>query len=225
MSLPGRIALPGGIIRSPKWLSSNLVSALKPNVVDIWIGESLVFDTSNNVDNWPSMLHNYILLNSHATNRFIANRINGRQALFSPTATGKSLKINTISSVLTFITLVTTPTLPFADYESVIVSGPSQVITGQSGSSSLFINQSTNRLVDTVSTDIVSSGIHMIEASAPSSVTTFCVGGIDGFFSGYPTRDWLANIGCVIVLSARPSASQRTATKRIFNQYYRSSSF
>lgn len=228
MSIPGQLSVPGGVTISPIWLYRNLVDIFSLSFIDAWIGDQLILDTSGNVDKWPSM-SGYNLLSNSSSNRFILGLINNRKALYSAAPAGKSLRANSVivpSYVKTFITLVTMPSLPFSDYPSVIVTNVGmQAITGYAGNSALYPSQSIDRYVDCVLTDTVSPGIHMIEASNAGVVSRFCVGGIDGYYAGYPGRDWAAKIGCVIALSAQPNDSQRLATKKIFNRYYDSTSF
>ena len=115
--------------------------------------------------------------------------------------------------------LASMPTLPFTDYKVALGASAYQVLAGDVGTNNLYTAQSTLRYVDGIFTDTVSSGIHLLEATSGYS-GRFYIGGLEGSYSGYPGRDWTADIGCVVVLSSAPTSQPRADALALLKTYY-----
>lgn len=183
------------------------------------VGEDIVENESNQVTAWPDRTNVDTLTNSHATNRFTTRIVNGRRWLYTSEQTGKSLE-STEGRGPVYMVMASMPPLPFTDYKLALGSQMYQAIAGHMGNSALYSPQSINRYVDGVNTDLVTSGIHLLEATVSGTTAFFFIGGLDSSYYGYPNRDWTADIGCVLGLASDPTAQERADILALLRAYY-----
>jgi len=198
----------------PEWLHTALSTLFGATLIGLWVGEDLVVDGSNNVTSWPGRVGG-TLANSTAY-RYQGSTLGSRKAATKTTTTVAVLSANLGAAVKSVIAVAEKLSGNFADYNQLFRAGSSSVyLIGNTGTSEWF-GAGVQHYNDGVGpTMAIPTGIHVFQGDYTSGTETTIYYG-----SSAAGTNWLAPAGCLLALSAIPSAANRAAAVVPLKTYY-----
>lgn len=197
-------------------LIRDLVLIWGSSLVSAFLPKDFVVDGSNNI---TSLIARIGPNGANATaNRFVLTDMMNRKAMTASNLDEKSITVDVACKTL--VVIATAPTLPLTDYSTLARLGASldEILVGNSGSSLWFL---AGEYKDGVSSQAISSGLHIYEASNASSTSVqYRIGG-----SSIAGRVWQASILGWFGLDTTQTTEQRANSLACINRYLNESQY
>jgi hypothetical protein len=218
MLVPSQLGIPGDIsVFSSYLLTKQLISIFSTDLTGLWLGQDLITDGNNNITSWPGRVGPTLV--NGTSMLFQSTSLNGRQAMSSSVSVVRYLIGTLTAPALSIWSVAVIPSLPFSDFLSLaLVANTSLAIIGTSGANTLYTGQGWTHNVDGVSTEIVTSGIHILEGHITTNTFSSI---IVGDHMSIASRAWITPIGFLMTLSRIPSTVQRSIAVSAIARYQR----
>jgi len=218
----GNIICPGltaSTSLTPPWLHSQLKNIYGSSLLGLWIGEDIVVDGSNNVTSWPGRVGGTL---THSNTDYATAIKNVKKGMTFSIINKNSLYSVDLGVVCkSFWAVAQSPPLPSTSFQVLCKSrldGDDPILL-DSGVSTLFTTTGWSHYVDSVLTETLTPGVHVIEGikASPNAAATNCM---KGYSANY---QWSATDYFRMALSAIPTQLQRLQTQFVLDSYYRPS--
>ena len=197
---------------TPSWLYDELYKVFGASMIGLYVGEDIIYDSSNNVTSWPGRIGG--TLTNISVNRF--QLVKSPRFCISATdpTTQKGLQCLG-TGIKSVISVAEINSLPANATQYLISSTAVNEILAVSGTTSVWFSGGATFYKDGVNTNVLSLNNHIYEATTNSTWSNIVLGGLT-----IATVPWRGKISLILELTSIPTASQRISYVNILNTYY-----